>query len=335
MRPFGYAVATSVQDAVERVSADRDAVFLGGGTNLVDLMRLGVARPAHLVDVTHLGLDGVSESVDGGLLLGAGTANSDLAADPRVRRDYPVLSQALLAGASGQLRNAATVGGNLLQRTRCVYFQDVTKPCNKRSPGSGCPGREGANRDLAVLGTDEHCVATYPGDMAVALAALDARVQVTGPAGARTLSLDELYRSPGSDPSQDTTLAHGELITGVELPAPDQDSRTSRYRKTRDRASYAFALVSAGVSLGVRDGRLGTVRIALGSVAPRPWRARTAEAALTGAELGDSLPAAVTQAMREELSQARPLSGNAFKPDLAVRLVTAVVTDLLENRSAA
>ena len=235
MRRFSYQRPVTVEEAIALASgsdADRTS-YLGGGTNLVDLMRLGVQRPAVLIDVTGVLATSVEDTAAGGLLLGAGMRNSDLAADPRVRRDYPALSQALLTGASGQLRNMATVGGNLLQRTRCLYFQDVSKPCNKRQPGSGCPARDGIHRDLGILGVSERCIATHPSDMAVALAALDAVVQVEGADGPRRLALGELYRAPGDDPARDTTLRRGDLITAVELPPADALSRASAYRKVR------------------------------------------------------------------------------------------------------
>ncbi|MDQ3628791.1 MAG: xanthine dehydrogenase family protein subunit M, partial [Actinomycetota bacterium] len=272
MRPFGYDRPVDRGQAVATVSGSPGARYLAGGTNLVDLMRLGVAAPDLLVDVSAVLPGAVQEQPDGGLLIGAGTPNSDLAADERIRRSYPVLSQALLAGASGQLRNLATVGGNLLQRTRCVYFTDVTKPCNKREPGSGCPARTGSHRDLAVLGASESCIATHPSDMAVALAALDARVHVSGSDGDRVLEMDDFYRLPGDDPSRDTTLRHGDLVTTVELPAGSACTRRSAYRKARDRASYAFALGSVAVALDLSGGTVRDVRIAFGALAHRPWR---------------------------------------------------------------
>jgi len=242
VRPFGYLTPPDPAAAIAAVTARPGATFLAGGTNLVDLMKLGVAAPDLLVDVTGL-LPGLIEpTAAGGLRIGAGVRNSDLVADPRVRAGYPVLARAVLAGASGQLRNMATVGGNLLQRTRCLYFQDVTKPCNKRVPGSGCPARAGDHRNLAILGGSPHCVATHPSDMAVALAALDAVVHVEGPAGPRAIPLDGLYRLPGDEPDRETTLERGDLITAVEIP-PLAYAWNSAYRKVRDRSSYAFAVV--------------------------------------------------------------------------------------------
>jgi xanthine dehydrogenase YagS FAD-binding subunit len=322
MRPFGYVRPADRAEAVAAVAGDEQTTYLAGGTNLVDLMRLGVLTPGVLVDLRGLLDDTVESLSGGGLRVGAGVTNSQLAAHPAVLRDYPVLSQALLSGASGQLRNRASVGGNLLQRTRCVYFTDSTKPCNKRDPGSGCPARGGVHRDLAVLGTSEHCIATHPSDMAVALAALDCRVHVTGQDGDRTLSLDELYRLPGEDPSRDTTLASGDLVTAVELPSPTALTRSSTYRKVRDRASYAFALCSVAAAVDMVDDVVADVSLAFGALAPKPWRARAAEERLRGARLTG---AAVVAAVDVELSAADPLPGNAFKIPLARRLAVTTL----------
>jgi xanthine dehydrogenase YagS FAD-binding subunit len=289
----------------------------------VDLMRLGVERPAHLVDVTRLGHDGV-EALEGGLRIGAGVRNSDLAVHPHVRGDYPVLADALLAGASGQLRNLATVGGNLLQRTRCPYFQDVTKACNKREPGSGCPARTGAHRNLAIIGHSQACVATHPSDMAVAMAALGAEVHVTGPDGERTIAMPGLHRLPGDEPQRDTILEPGELITAVTLPPPLEDA-ASRYRKVRERSSFAFALVSIAVVLDVRAGTLRDCRIALGGVAHVPWRAVRAEAALLG---GPATPEAFAAAADAELDAAEPLRDNGYKVPLARNLIVRTLEEL-------
>jgi xanthine dehydrogenase YagS FAD-binding subunit len=324
MRAFGYLRAESAEEAIDAAAADPGAVFLGGGTNLVDLMRLGVATPDTLIDVSRLQAE-VAPLDGGGLRIGAGVRNSDLAGDLRIRRDFPVLSQALLSGASGQLRNMATVGGNLLQRTRCLYFQDISKPCNKRLAGSGCPARSGIHRDLGVLGTSTACIATHPSDMAVALAALDAVVVVQGPDGDRRLRLDEFYRLPGDDPTRDTTLADGELITAVELPAASALSRQSRYRKARDRASFAFAVGSVAAAITLVDDRVDDVRLAFGAVAPRPWRARIAEDAIRGGPVNRDAFAA---ALAAEFSAARPLPDNAFKVPLARNLGLAVLSDL-------
>jgi xanthine dehydrogenase YagS FAD-binding subunit len=319
VRTFDYRTATAAGDGLPP-----GAMFLAGGTNLVDLMKLGVATPDVLVDITRLPLGEVTELPGGGLRIGAAVRNSDLAAHPAVRRDFPVLSQALLAGASGQLRNMATTGGNLLQRTRCRYFMAADKPCNKHAPGSGCPARDGDHRNLAILGASPACVATHPSDMAVALAALDAVVHVDGPAGARPIPLTELHRLPGDTPERDTVLEHGELITAVELPPPGF-SRHSAYRKARDRASYAFAAGSVAAAVDVHDGLVRDVRLAFGAVAHKPWRAFTAEEYLRGrtADRDEFLAAADA-----ELAAAEPLRDNAFKVTLIRNLVASVLTGL-------
>ncbi|MFG2594750.1 FAD binding domain-containing protein [Streptomyces sp. NPDC048462] len=324
MKPFGYLRAASVAEAVRGSAADPGARFLGGGTNLVDLMKLGVEAPGLLIDVSRLPLDRVTETADGGLRIGATVRNSDLAAHHAVRTRYPALSQALLAGASGQLRNTATTGGNLLQRTRCPYFQDTSKPCNKREPGSGCPAREGAHRDLAVLGHSAACVATHPSDMAVALAALDATVVLRGPDGERTVPATAFHRLPGDDPATDTVIRPGELITEVLLP-PLPDGAVSLYRKARDRASFAFALASVAVVLHVRDGRAEHAALAFGGLAHRPWRAHAAEEILRGAPATEETYEAAVDA---ELAAARPLRDNAFKVTLARRLAVDALTEL-------
>src|SRR4051794_10007525 len=264
MRPFAYERPSDTGSAVA-VGVAPETMYLGGGTNLVDLMRLGVERPARLVDVTRLG-HGAIEPVEGGLRIGAAVRNSELTTDARVRESYPVLAEAVSAGASGQLRNLATVGGNLLQRTRCPYFQDVTKACNKRRPGSGCPAREGEHRNLAILGHSDACVATHPSDMAVALTALGAEVHVTRPAREGPIAMPGLHRLPGDAPERDTVLEPGELITAVTLPPPLENG-VACYRKVRERASFAFALVSVAVLVDARDGRVRDARIALGGVA--------------------------------------------------------------------
>lgn len=327
MKPFAYGKPGTTAEAVRAVAAEPSAMFLAGGTNLVDHLKLGVAQPDRLVDVTGLLSTEIRED-DGGLVIGAGVRNSDLAADQRVRERYPVLAEALLSGASPQLRNMATVGGNPLQRTRCVYFQDVTTPCNKRSPGSGCSALGGYTRHHAILGASDQCVATHPSDMAVAMAALDARVHVLGPAGERVLPFPELHRLPGEHPERDTVLEHGELITDITLPATSW-SRRSTYRKVRDRASYAFALVSVAVGLSISDGVIEDVRAAFGGVAHKPWRAQHAEQVLRGARPSDDVFRAAADA---ELADARPLDGldggNAFKIPLAARTLAAVLRDL-------
>jgi xanthine dehydrogenase YagS FAD-binding subunit len=326
MRAFGYERAGDAQDAVALVTKTPDAKYLAGGTNLVDLMRLGVETPGTLVDVTRLPLGLVEETEGGGLSIGATVRNSDLAAHPLVRERYPALSSALLHGASGQLRNLATTGGNLLQRTRCFYFQDAAKPCNKREPGSGCPAREGEHRNLAILGWSEHCVATHPSDMAVALAAFDAVVHVVGQDGARAVPLVDLHRLPGDEPERDTVLEPGELVVSVELP-PLPLAAGSRYVKVRERASFAFALVSLAAALDVEDGVVADVRLALGGVAHRPWRAFRAEEALRG------LPATVESfggAADAELAEARPLRDNGYKVPLVRSVVTRTLAALAD-----
>ncbi|MBA2555470.1 MAG: xanthine dehydrogenase family protein subunit M [Geodermatophilaceae bacterium] len=329
MKAFQFSRADSAAGAVRSVAANPRAMFLGGGTNLVDLMKLGVERPDELVDITRLPFDRVHLDADGTVRIGANVRNSDLAAHPAVRTGLPVLSQALLAGASGQLRNMATVGGNLLQRTRCVYFQDVTKPCNKRRPGSGCPARTGQHRNLAVLGGSETCIATHPSDMAVALAALGAQVAVTGPDGDRGIPLEELHRLPGELPDQDTTLRHGELITGVAVPALPFAER-SAYRKVRDRASYAFAVASVAAALDVHDGLVRDVRLAFGAVAPKPWRAHIAEDALRGRP---ATAAGFRAAVEAELAAAVALRDNGFKIPLISNITVGLLQDLAGARS--
>jgi xanthine dehydrogenase YagS FAD-binding subunit len=318
MRPFRYEQAEDVAGAVALAAAP-EAKFLGGGTNLVDLMRLGVEQPATLVDVARLPA-AVEPTDAGGLRIGAAFPNSDLAAHPAVRERYPLLAEALLAGASGQLRNLATTGGNLLQRTRCVYFQDVTRPCNKREPGSGCPAREGEHRNLAILGWSEACVATHPSDMAVALAALDAVVHTSS----RSLPVVDLHRLPGDEPQRDTVLEPGELIEAVELP-PLPFARRSRYVKVRERASFSFAVVSLAAALDVEDGTVRDARLALGGVAHKPWRAARAEQALRGAPAtGESF----ARAADAELAQARALRDNAYKLPLARNLIVRTLSEL-------
>lgn len=324
MNPFAYERARDPAGAVAAVAGRPGAAFLAGGTNLVDHMKLGLARPDLLVDITRLPLDRIEPLASGAVRIGGGVRNTDLAADAVIRARYPVLAQALLAGASGQLRNLATTGGNLLQRTRCVYFQDVTTPCNKREPGSGCSAIDGYTRDHAILGASEHCVAVHPSDMAVAMVALDATVVVLGGAGERRIPLVDLHRLPGETPERDTVLEHGDLITAVELP-PLPFAARSAYRKVRDRASYAFALVSVAAALDVRGDRIVDVRVALGGVAHTPWRAARAEAVLRGA------PASVEQFRRAadaELATARPLRDNAFKVPMVRNTLVAVLRDL-------
>ncbi len=328
MRQFAYTRARDAADAVHQFQPG--AMYLGGGTNLVDLMRLGVAQPAHLVDVSRLGNDRID--VDGDRLrIGAAVRNSDLAAHPVVRERYPMLARAVLAGASGQVRNMATVGGNLLQRTRCPYFQDISQPCNKRQPGTGCPAVPGDHHSLAILGHSAdrdaavRCVATHPSDMAVALAALDAEVHVTGPGGGRAIPMPGLHRLPGDEPDRDTVLQPGDLITAVELPPPPPGRAT--YRKVRERASFAFALVSVAAALDVgADRMVRSGRLALGGVAHLPWRAVHAEQALAGTAATE---ASFRQAADAELVEAQPLPGNGYKVTLARNLIVATLRELL------
>ena len=331
MKPFTYARPADVAEAVRTVAADPAAVFLAGGTNLVDHLKLGVARPDLVVDVRRLTSREVADTDGGGLRIGAAVTNSELAADRRVRERYPVLARALLAGASGQLRNLATTGGNPLQRTRCVYFQDVTTACNKREPGSGCSAIGGYTRYHAILGASEACIATHPSDMAVALTALDAEVLVTGPAGDRRIPFPELHRLPGDDPARDTVLEHGELVTAIELPALPLAAR-SDYRKVRDRASYAFALVSVAAALDVAGGTVRDVRLAFGGVAHKPWRAYRSEEALRGAPATEASYRAAAEA---ELADAVPQpgldGGNAAKIPVLTRTVVAALRDLTEG----
>ncbi|MFE9890477.1 FAD binding domain-containing protein [Streptomyces scopuliridis] len=324
MKEFSYQRPRQVREALAAVAGDDGARFLGGGTNLVDLMKDGIETPTRLVDVRRLPLDGVREAPDGGLVVGATTTNSDLAAHPEVRRWYPALSQAVLAGASGQLRNMATVGGNLLQRTRCGYFADRSQPCNKRSPGSGCSAISGEHHNHAVLDWSDHCVATHPSDMTVALAAFDAVVHYETLDGTHEVPLSEFYLPVGESPQRETALPPGALITAVTLPAAAA-SPQSRYRKVRERASYAFANVSVAAALDVHEGIVRGARIALGGLASRPWRAHVAETALRDAP---ATAGRFRAAVDAELSAARPLRDNAYKVTLARNLIEAVLTEL-------
>lgn len=310
MKPFSYVRPADPVEAARAVAQYPDAKFIAGGTNLLDLMKVQVETPAHIVDINRLGLDRIEKTGDGGLRIGALVRNTDLAADKRVRRDYAVLARALLAGASGQLRNKATTAGNLLQRTRCPYFYDTSKPCNKRKPGSGCAALGGFNRGLAILGTSEKCIASHPSDMAVAMRLLDAVVETVGPDGAtRAIPIADFHRLPGDTPHVETALRPGELITGVTLPPPL--GGTHIYRKVRDRASYAFALVSVAAVIGP-DGQ----RFAFGGVGTKPWRFEAAER-LKGA---DAIAASVTLG-------ARTTEHNAFKVPLLRRTLGAVLAE--------
>ena len=323
MTPFSYARADDAPAAIRLSGADASSRYLGGGTNLVDLMREGIERPAALVDVTGLSR-AITENADGGLSIGAAASNTDLAAHHAVRRRYPLLARAILAGASGQIRNVATVGGNVLQRTRCSYFYDDAARCNKREPGAGCDAIDGFNRIHAILGASPACVATHPSDMAVALLALDAVVRLDGPDGARSIALADLHRLPGGTPEIETMLRPHELIVAVDVPALPAGT-CSTYRKVRDRASYAFALVSVAAALDVTDGRIGAVRLALGGVAHKPWRASKAEEVLRGQP---ATPEIFHAAAEAELADAAPLRDNGFKIELAKRTIVAVLAEL-------
>jgi xanthine dehydrogenase YagS FAD-binding subunit len=317
MHAFTYLRAEQVDDAIS-ASSDRGSRFLAGGTNLLDLMKGYVEQPERIIDINRLPLAQVLELPEGGLRLGALVRNSDAANHPLVRQRYPLLSQAFLAGASPQLRNMASVAGNLMQRTRCFYFYDAAFPsCNKRAPGSGCAAREGFNRIHAIFGASEQCVATHPSDMAVALTALEAVVEVRGPAGTRRIPMAEFHRLPGTTPERDTNLAPRELITAVDLP-PSPFAAGSHYLKIRDRASYAFALVSVAAALDLREGLVRGARIVLGGVAHKPWRAEKAEREITGRRLDE---ASIAAAARASVEGAQPLRDNAFKVDLARRAV--------------
>lgn len=316
MNRFDYTRAGTVQEAVLALAADPAARVIAGGTNLVDLMKYNVERPGRLVDITRLPLDEIVQHEDG-LRLGALVPNATVAYDPLVNERYPLLASALLAGASPQLRNAATTGGNLLQRTRCYYFYDEGTPCNKREPGSGCPAMTGVNRIHAILGASDTCIATHPSDMCVALAALDATVQVEGPNGRRSVPFGDFHRLPGDEPQRDTTLRHGEIVLSVDLPDEDY-SKHYTYLKLRDRLSYAFALVSVAAALEMDGDTIRTARLALGGVAHKPWRNRDAEARLQGRR---ATPETFREAADVILAEARPYSHNAFKVELARRAI--------------
>jgi xanthine dehydrogenase YagS FAD-binding subunit len=315
MNNFEYARASDIADAVRQIAADPGAKFIAGGTNLIDLMKENVARPSRLIDITHLPLCAVEETKDGGLRIGALVPNSDLSYHPLVEARYPMLASAIQAGASQQLRNMASTGGNLLQRTRCFYFYDTTTPCNKREPGSGCSAINGINRGHAILGTSEHCIAVHPSDMCVALAALEAQVLVTGKSGERRMAFADFHRLPGDTPQTDSNLKPDEIITAIELP-PQGFARNYTYLKIRDRLSYAFALVSVAVGLEIEGGTIKQARLALGGVAHKPWRNRDAEAQLAGAPpTRESFARAAETVLRD----ARGFGHNDFKIELARR----------------
>lgn len=332
MRSFTYERVTDPDAACAAMAAHPDSKFISGGTNLIDLMRLEIERPPHLIDVSRLPLTAIEEFPEGHLRIGASARNADVAAHPVVRSRYPVLAEALLAGASGQIRNKASVGGNLLQRTRCHYFYDTAANCNKRQPGAGCAALHGAHRNHAILGASEACIATHPSDMAVALAALGATVTVLGPCGTtREMSIGEFYRPPGTTPHIETNVATGELITAITVPPPPPGGQ--RYRKVRDRASYEFALVSVAVALATTDGTITESRVAFGGVAPMPWRSTEAEAALSGQPANwQSYQAAADRAMESAQAQEE----NGFKIELArntLRRTLAEVAAAIERRA--
>lgn len=317
MRPFSYARARDVAEAIATVTADPGGAFLAGGTTEIDLARQNVVWPSTLVDINALPLDGVEELPGGGIRIGALARMSDVAESPVVVERFPLIAQALVQGASPQLRNMASMGGNLLQRVRCSYFRDAISPCNKREPGTGCSALEGVNRGHAILGTSERCIATHPSDLAVALVALDAVVHTEGPTGERRIPIDDFFLLPGDTPHLEHPLAHGELVVAIEVP-PLSYARRSLYLKVRDRESYEFALVSVALALEIADSVVVDARLALGGVATKPWRARRAEQAMIGAS---ATAETYARAAREELAPATPRGMNAFKVELAQRAI--------------
>jgi xanthine dehydrogenase YagS FAD-binding subunit len=319
---FQYARASDVADAVRMMAADPTAKFIAGGTNLIDLMKEDVERPSRLIDISRLPLNSVEETADGGLRIGALVPNSDLAYHPLVAQRYPLLASAILAGASQQLRNMASTGGNLLQRTRCAYFYDTATPCNKREPGSGCSARNGLNRMHAILGTSESCIATHPSDMCVALAALDAKVHVAGSAGERAMAFTDLHRLPGTTPQHDTNLQPDEIVTAVELPAQGF-AKNYTYLKIRDRLSYAFALVSVAAALELDGNTIKQARLALGGVAHKPWRDTGAEMALRGQT---ATAATFAHAADLMLRDTKGFAHNDFKIELARKVIVRALT---------
>ena len=323
MKAFTYERAASPEAAAAAAAARPGARFIAGGTNLLDLMKLQVETPSHLIDINRLGLDKTEATPDGGVRIGAMVRNSDLAADPRIRKDYAVLSRALLSGASGQLRNKATTGGNLMQRTRCYYFYDTSKPCNKRTPGTGCSALQGHNRLHAVLGTSEQCIATHPSDMAVAMRVLDAKVETISPTGGRrVIPIADFHQLPGTTPNMETSLQLGEMITAVTLPPPLPG--THIYRKVRDRASYAFAMVSVAAIIDKSGGSIRSAKLAFGGLAPKPWRVAEAETVLLGAAVAEASANAASDRM---LQGARGFGHNDFKIPLARRTLRAVILE--------
>lgn len=322
MNRFDYVRATTLDEAVAALATSPEAAILAGGTNLVDLMKYDVAKPSRLVDINRLPLDAIDVREDGGLRLGALVPNADAAYDPRVRDRVPLLASAILAGASAQLRNVATTGGNLLQRTRCAYFYDPCMPCNKRAPGSGCPAIGGINRMHAILGASDSCIAVHPSDMCVAMAALDATINVVGPGGRRSIPFGDFHRLPGDAPQIDSTLREREIITSVDVPA-DQFGKHHSYLKLRDRLSYAFALVSVAAALRIEDGEIVEARVALGGVAHKPWRDRSAEALLIGQPASRE---AFQMAAAAILAPALGQGLNDFKIDLAHRAIVRALS---------
>jgi xanthine dehydrogenase YagS FAD-binding subunit len=324
MKTFDYVRPTTISEAIA-AAAEPGAAYLAAGTNLLDLMKGGITRPNRLVDVTRLpGLDRIELTADGGIRIGALVRNADLAHDPEFAKSYPAVAEALLSGASAQLRNAATVGGNLLQRTRCGYFYDVSSACNKREPGTGCDARHGDNRLQAVLGWSEACIATHPSDFCVPLVALDAVVEIEGRGGRREVALEALHRLPGDTPERESVLEPGDLIVALRLPVEAREfSAHARYLKVRERTSYAFAVVSAAAGLRIEQGMIRDARLALGGVAAKPWRARAAEAILAGASPD---PATFRRAAEAALADAKPSGDNRFKIELAQRIIVRALT---------
>ena len=331
MRPIRYARATDAAGAIAAVLGDPGSAFLAGGTTEIDLLRLGVVQPAQLVDINALPCDDIDARADGGLSIGALARMSDVAVAPGVVDRFPAIAQALLLGASPQIRNMASMGGNLLQRVRCAYFRDVDAACNKRAPGTGCAAFDGVNRGHAILGASEHCIATHPSDVAVALVAFDAVVQTFGPRGRRAIPIDDFFLLPGDTPHREHPLDHGELIVAIEVPALPI-ARRSHYLKVRDRESYEFALVSVAAAVGVDAGKIADVRLALGGVGTKPWRARRAESVLRGAPADQETFA---RAAREELAPAAPRQLNAFKVELAQRAIVRALEDAAARAGAA
>ena len=328
MNTFTYKRATTQGEAIREVASNKEAKFLGGGTNLIDLMKMGVQQPNELVDINRLALKRI-EKTQSGLRIGALVSNSEVANNRLVRENYPVLAEAILAGASPQLRNMATTGGNLLQRTRCYYFMDTAFPCNKRAPGSGCSAIPGYNRIHAILGASDKCIAVHPSDMCVALAALDAVIRVEGPNGAREIPIVDFHRLPGDTPEIDTNLRPDELIVAVDLPS-SAFAKRSRYLKIRDRAQYAFALISVAAALDLKNGRINSARLALGGVSHKPWRSMDAEKVLTGAQAGAQTFKAAAEAA---LKDARPQTHNAFKVELAKRAIVRILNEVVSGKT--